>query len=506
MLARLKTTIQQSFIYSLSNVAAKAVGVILLPIYLHNLSVASFGVWDLFDTTIQILAEIVILGQASAIVFLNNSEEYKVQKASTLYTLTISILLFASLLVIITEAITNFYPVLFSGSLVQSDYIRISAYIILLRVMNSLFFAKIRAEEEAKYYTVVSVIRVLLITGFTIYFVGYMQRGIIGGLYSFALAEILVIVILLVKVIPQMQTKFSKEILSVAFKFGFPLVFSSLGFMLLNLSDRYIIKLLLGAKYVGIYGLGYRVAGVLNMFLILPFSLSLMPIAYKYFGQPDDKRFYSKLMTYSSFMFVWGFIFLSLFSPEIVRVFAGKGNYDSTFLVIPVILLSYVFSGMRLTAQIGMLLTKNTKYIAWITISAAALNIILNFIFIPVYGIIAAAANTLISFILFYYVSQLISNRHFKIPYENAKLALMIIVGSLMACVVYLLPAISIGNMILKLFITALFPIVLFVFKFYEKAELEILLNPKKLLEFIKGLFQGAKKSEIESAYGGIDE
>ena len=183
MLARLKTTIQQSFIYSLSNVAAKAVGVILLPIYLHNLSVASFGVWDLFDTTIQILAEIVILGQASAIVFLNNSEEYKVQKASTLYTLTISILLFASLLVIITEAITNFYPVLFSGSLVQSDYIRISAYIILLRVMNSLFFAKIRAEEEAKYYTVVSVIRVLLITGFTIYFVGYMQRGIIGGLY-----------------------------------------------------------------------------------------------------------------------------------------------------------------------------------------------------------------------------------------------------------------------------------------------------------------------------------
>ncbi|MDP2039445.1 MAG: oligosaccharide flippase family protein [Ignavibacteria bacterium] len=503
MLARLKTTIQQSFIYSLSNVAAKAVGVILLPIYLHNLSVASFGVWDLFDTTIQILAEIVILGQASAIILLNNSDEYKERKSSTLYTLTVFVLLFGSLLVIITEAISAFYPNLFSGSLVHAEYIRISAYIILLRVMNSLFFAKVRAEEEAKYFTIVSVIRVLLITGFTIYYVGYKRLGILGGLYSFAMAEILVIVILLIKVIPQMQTKFSKEILSVAFKFGFPLVFSSLGFMLLNLSDRYIIKLLLGAKYVGIYGLGYRVAGVLNMFFIYPFNLSLMPIAYKYFGQPDDKRFYSKLMTYSSFMFVWGFVFLSLFSPEIVRVFAGKGNYDSTFLVIPVILLSYVFSGMRLTSQLGMLLTKNTKYIAWITISAAALNIILNFIFIPMYGIIAAAANTLISFILFYYVSQFISDRHFKIPYENAKLALMIIVGSLMAGVVYFLPTISIVNMILKLFITLLFPVVLFAFQFYEKAELEILLNPNKLFDFLKGLFKGAKKPEAEQL---IDE
>jgi O-antigen/teichoic acid export membrane protein len=506
MLARLKTTLQQSFIYSLSNVAAKAVGVILLPIYLHNLSVAAFGVWDLFDTTIQILTEIVILGQASAIIFLNNSEEYKEKKSVTLFTLTIFVLLFASLLVLITEAVTLYLPGLFSGSLVRSEYIRLSSYIILLRVMSNLFFAKVRAEEEAKYFTAISVVRVLLITGFTIYFVSFTKRGIAGGLYSFAMAEIIVVIIMLIKVIPQMKAKFNKEILSIALKFGFPLLFSSLGFMLLNLSDRYIIKLLLGAKSVGIYGLGYRVAGVLNMFLILPFSLTLMPIAYKYFGQHDDKRFYSKLMTYSTFMFVWGFIFLSLFSPEIVRLFAGKENYGTTFVVIPVILLSYVFSGMRLTAQLGMLLTKNTKYIAWITISAALLNSILNFLFIPAFGIIAAAANTLISFVLFYYVSQFISDKYFKIPYENSKLVLMIVVGSLISCAVYFASEISLTNIIFKLFLTALFPVVLFGFKFYEQAELEILLKPSKLKEFITGLFASGKNQQPKAADGGIEE
>lgn len=498
MLARLKTTIQQSFIYSLSNVAAKAVGVILLPLYLHNLSVAAFGVWDLFDTTIQILTEIVILGQASAIIFLNNSGEYREQKSSTLYTLTIFVLLFASLLVLATEAVTFYFPSLFTGSLVRAEYIRLSAYIILLRVMSNLFFAKVRAEENAKFYTTISVIRVLLITAFTVYFIAKEQLGILGGLYGFLFAEVITTGILTIKIIPQMNPKFSKEILSVAIKFGFPLVFSSLGFMLLNLSDRYIIKLLLGAKYVGVYGLGYRVAGVLNMFFIYPFNLSLMPIAYKYFGQRDDKRFYSKLMTYSTFMFVWGFVFLSLFSPEIVRLFAGEGNYDTTFLVIPIILLSYVFSGMRLTVQLGMLLTKNTKYIAWITIFAAVLNIILNFIFIPIYGITAAAVNTLVSFILFYFISQFISDKHFKIPYENGKLVLMIVVGSIISGFVYFIPGISAGNFIFKLFLTAMFPVVLFGFKFYEKAELEILLNPSKLKGFLFDLFRSNKNTPAE--------
>jgi len=498
MLAKLKTTIKQSFVYSLSNIAAKAVGVILLPLYLHNLTVASFGVWDLFDTTIQIVTEIVILGQASALIFLNNSSEYKEKKSSTLFTLTIFILIIGSLLVLATEAIALYFPSFLTGNLVQTEFIRIAAYIILLRVISSLFFAKVRAEENAKFYTIISIVRVLLITVFTFYFLSFQQLGILGGLYAFLFADIITTIILTLKVIPQMKVNFDRKMLSVALKFGIPLVFGSLGFMLLNLSDRYIIKLLLGAKYVAIYGLGYRVAGVLNMFFIYPFTLSLMPIAYKYFGLQDDKRFYSKLMTYSTYIFVWGFVFISLYSPEIVRLFAPNEGYDSAYLVIPIILLSYVFSGMRITAQLGMLLTKNTKYIAWITLSAALLNIVLNLLFIPIFGIIAAAVNTLISFLLFYYVTQFISGKYFKIPYENSKIVIMVVIGSVLAGSVYFLSEISIINFIIKFLIALLFPVLLHFFKFYEKAELDILLNPAKLKAFLFDLFRSNKNIAAE--------
>lgn len=500
MLERLKNTVRHTFIYSLSNIAAKAVGVLLIPLYTAKLSLGEFGVWDLLDVTITILAEVFILGQASSIILLNNSDEYKDRKEASLFTVTTFVLACSALLVVLAESITSLFPSTFQNTPVHSGYIRLAAYIVLLRVMNNLFLAKVRADEQSSYYTVVSIARILLMTGITIYFVAWLGKGIGGILYAAALAEFFIIIVLLTKVIPQMKVQFDKKIFSAALKFGLPLVFSSLGFMLLNLSDRYVIKYLLGAKWLGLYGLGYRAAGVLNMFLILPFNLSLMPIAYKFYGQKEDKRYFSKLTTYSTFFFVWGFVFLSLFSPELIKIFALKNEFESAYLVVPVILLSYVFSGMRLNASLGMLLTKNTKHIAWITIGAAVLNIVLNFIFVPMFGIIAAAVNTLFAFVIFYSVTQTLSNKYYKIPFENKKLFIMIFVGSILSAAVYVMPFMnSFFVILIKLILTAIFPLVLFLFRFYEKAELEILMSPKKIIDFIKGTIKGSDKAPEDS-------
>jgi len=496
MLERLKSTVRDTFVYSLSNIAPKIAGVILLPLFTARLALNDFGNWDLIDNSIQILAEVAILGQASSIIFLNNSKEYKDHKESALFTLTSFIFIISVILVLAAEFFTSKYSSFFVHSQFKSIYIRLAAYIVLLRVMNNLFFAKVRAEEEAVFFTIVSVVKVFLMTALTIYFVAWMNFGIEGILYAVLMAEIFSVIVLLVKVIPKMKFSFDNKILSAALKFGLPLIFSSLGFMLLNQSDRFIIKYLLGSKSVAIYGLGYRVSGVLNMFLILPFSLGLLPLAYKYYGMPDDKRFFQKLMTYSTFFFVWGFIFLSLFSKEIVKIFALQNEYHSAYVIIPIILLSYVLSGMRLTASLGMFLTKNTKHIAWITIAASALNIFLNFVFIPKYGILAAAVNTLISFTIFYFVTQVFSNKYFKIPYEHSKLLIMIFIGVVLSSFIYFLPSMnSLLTFSIKIIITLLFPFILFFFRFYEKQELDILLSPVKMKNFIKGIIRGSDKA-----------
>jgi len=487
MLERLQGTFRHTLIYSFSNIAAKAVGVLLLPLYISKLSITDFGNWDIIDSTIQILAELFILGQASAIILLNNSSEFKNKKENVLFTLTVFVIIVCSLLVLFAEGITALFEDFFKYSQITADYVRLIAYIVLLRVINNLFLSKVRADEQSAYYTVVSTFRVIIITLLTIYVVAFRNMGIEGILFSAAFGEFLVIILLLTKMIPLMNTRFDKEILRSALKFGLPLVFSSLGFMLLNLSDRFLIKFILGSEALAPYGLAYRVAGVLNMFLILPFNLSLLPVAYKIYGQKDDARYYSKIMTYSTFIFVWGFIFLSLFSKEIILIFTDKIEYFFSFIFVPIILISYVFSGMRLTASLGMMLTKNTKPIALITISSAFLNIILNLLLLPIFGVIAAAINTLVAFLFFYVLSNKYSDKYFKIPFENAKLLKMILLGCFLSSIIYFLPELNIYLLTtIKVIVVILFPFILFMLKFYEKAELEILTSPSKIISVIK--------------------
>lgn len=480
MIERLKNTLKDTFIYSLSNIAPKLIGVVLLPIYTAYLSRAEFGSWDLLDVTTNILAEIFLLGQAASIIFINNSIEYKDKKQTALFTLALFLLTVCALLILFSEFFIITFGNIFDNSVIKPIYLRIIVWIVLFRTLNNLFLSKYRAEEKALFFSSVSIIRLLLIAALTIYFIIKLNKGIEGIFFAAVIGEAVTAFYLLISLIKQISLKFDFEILKVSIKFGFPLIFASLGIMLLNLSDRYIITYLLGYEANAVYGLGYRVAGVLNMFLVLPYSMSLMPVAYKYYGQKDDKRFFSKVMTYSTFIFVWASVFISLFSKEIIKLFATKPEFYNAYYVVPIILFSYVFSGMRLTASLGMMLTKNTKHIATITLGAAILNIILNFILVPYFGIMAAALNTLIAFMIFYYVTQLVSDKYFKIPFEDRKLILMISIGIILATAGYFLED-EIIYQFIKLILFCLFPYVLYLFGFYEISEVNALKNIKKL-------------------------
>lgn len=487
MIERLKSTLKDTFIYSLSNIAPKLIGVVLLPIYTAYLSRSEFGSWDLLDVTTNILAEIFLLGQAASIIFLINSNEYKNKKKEALFTLTFFLLLVCSLLILFSEIFISLFGNIFESSVIKPIYIRLIVWIVLFRTLNNLYLSKFRAEEKALFFSSTSITKLLIIAGLTLYFIIELHKGIEGIFWSALIGEAIISLFLLIKLINEINPKFDSKILKVSIKFGVPLTFASIGIMLLNLSDRYIITYLIGTEANALYGLGYRIAGVLNMFLILPYGMSLMPIAFKYYGQENDKRFFSKLMTYSAFIFMWGCVALSLFSKEIVKLFAEKPEYYNAYYVVPIILISYALSGMRLTASLGMMLTKNTKHIATITLGAAVLNIILNFIFIPLFGIIAAAINTLIAFTMFYIITHIVSDRYYRIPYEIKKIVLLILIGAFLSSFIYWLHD-GILSILVKILLIVLFPFILYLFRFYEKIEMEYIKSPQKIVAAIKGI------------------
>lgn len=474
MLQNLKYFLKHTFIYSISNIAAKASGIILLPIYSVYLSLGDFGILGLTDATILILVDLVNLGLAQSLVMLNNVEEYSGKKRGMFFTIFISSFLICAVFIIAGEAVLPSIASLLAEPERYHYYLRISLYVISARILNNILLNKLRAEERSGTYTTAGILKLLLTLGFVYYFIAVKNLSVEGVLFAYLLAEIIVILILLPLLISQMSVKFDVPILKAAVSFGVPLIFSSLAMMLLNLSDRYIIKYFLNDEMVGLYDLGYRVAGVLNMFVIVPLSLTLVPQAYKMFGKPGDKRYYSKVLTYLTFVLVWIGLAISLFSKEVIKVLAKNQSFWPSYEVAPIVVLSYVFFGMRIVASLGMYLNKKTKYVAYTTAAAAALNIVLNILFIPKYGMITAAYSTLVSFIFLYLISYYFGNLSYKIPFENFKVSEALIFGTLLYFGAVLFNNDSlIIRIIVKISALILYPVLLYFIKFYEAIELD---------------------------------
>jgi O-antigen/teichoic acid export membrane protein len=500
MKEKIYNILKHSAAYSFGNIALKGMGLVTLPIYSQFLAVSEFGILGVLDITITILAEIVTLGQANSILFFNATKEYKYKKESIFFTITAFVLAANILFAGIAFTFKDFVPALFVSTSNFTIYFSFIIAISSLRALNTIFFNKLRVDEKSFFYAAVIIIKVISFIGLIFYTVVYLKLSVMGIMYAFLFNEIFVLAILIPSMLSGMKFHFEKGISKQALKYGFPLIFSAIGVHILNLSDRFMIRYYIDFNAVGLYDFGYKIAGTLQMFLILPFNLAFLPSTYKEYQKPGDKRYYSKLMTYLCFVIIWGGLALSLFSKLIIRVL-GSNKFGGAEIFVPIIILAYIFSAMRNVASIGMLLTQKTSYIGIITVLAALFNIGLNIILIPIYGTIAAAYTTLIAFIVFYFVTKVLSDRMYNVDYESVKIFKLFAVGVILFIISEIIPDYGIIlSSLIKLVIILLFPFIMLTLNFYEKIELETikanlirLKNPLELKNIIINLLKNAK-------------
>ncbi len=473
MLDKLKHTVKHSAIYSISNVLTKAAGIILIPIYTKYFKPEAYGDLGMLLITITILSQILAAGQGLAVLRYNNDNQFSENKKKIFFTLTVTLFIMVVVFTIVSELLIPYVITKTSNPVKFKELFRITVYIISFTVLNILFLNKLRGDERSVAYSVIGVLKLIVSLGLTIVLIIYYNQNIEAVLYGQLAGELLNFVIILPMLIREMEFKYYSKIIPDALKFGLPLIFSAMAMNLLNGSDRYVLKYLAGARQLGLYELAYKFSGIINMFLIMPFSLTLLPVAYKYYGTEGDKRFYSKLATYFTFILTWASLLFSLLGKELIEIFSLNAEYHPAYTVVPLINISYVFFGLSMVTSLGMYLTGNTKAVAYINLFAAILNIGLNFVLIPKLGMMGAAINTLVAFIVLVVLTSYVSNKYYKIEFEIGKIILLIILTSIIYILSLPLNALNIYLSIpIKLLISIVFPFVLIPFKFYDKNEI----------------------------------
>lgn len=179
--------------------------------------------------------------------------------------------------------------------------------------------------------------------------------------------------------------------------FCLPYIPHLLGMTVLATTDRIMITNIIGAEYNALYSLAYTCSVPITV-LGQALNSAYSPWLAKNLSEHNHDEIYK----YSSKYFILFFPIapiLTLLAPELLLFLGGK-EYREAIYVIPPILLGCYFQFLYTIYVDIEQLKKRTIPMAIATCSAAAINFVLNLIFIPIYGYSAAAYTTLAGYIL----------------------------------------------------------------------------------------------------------
>ncbi len=382
---------QQIGLIGITNILVGLSTFLLIPVLTKNLPIEDYGQWVQLTVTISLFPLVVMLGLPYTMVrFLaveKSKEEMREGFYSMLFIIIISALIFSSIFWFFSDVIADF---LFGGNT------EIIPYLIIILFLECIIIAYLnifRTFRAIKKYSIILLFKTYLGLFISIILVqlNYGLKGAILGILVSDLLSCLIMCSLVFLKIGFFIPKFTniREYLS----FGLPTVPSNISSWIVNSSAYYIIGILLGVSFVGYYGPGYSIGSIILM-IVNPIGFLLPAVLSKFYDEnkvEDVKTILDYSLKYFFALAIPSAIGLALLSKPILLLLSTPEIANNAYLIVPFISAGAVFFGLYTILIQIFVLEKRTIIFSKIWFFGAILNIVLNFLFIPLFGITGAA-------------------------------------------------------------------------------------------------------------------
>ena len=426
-----KFLLKHSSVYGLGSVAGQALSFFLLPFYTHYLTPADYGVMALINAINGLIGLVIGLGVTSAIsrfYYEYDSEEERNLVVSSAYWIS-----FVVLVCFLPLAI--YCAPLLSGLVFRdSEYGRIfsvatSALLFGLNVNVGMTYLRVKAKSVQ--YVQVTLIQMILGVGCNVYFIAYLKTGVIGIFYSSLISAVIFFIYFSILVLRRTKFLFSYNITKEMIVYSFPLIFSSIFRLAVNESDKYFINYFFSPLETGIYSIAQKLGTAIHILITSPFLQTYMPRRFQIMNKDDAKENYSMILNYYLLLISSIGLLISILSQEIIIVMTSE-NFYSAAKYIPFVVLSMIIFGMKYHFEIGIVINKKTKYLAYINGITSAVNILLNVILIQKFKIWGAILSINISYLLTTCLTLICSQRLYRVRFDLFK-----VIQILLLCIAF---------------------------------------------------------------------
>jgi O-antigen/teichoic acid export membrane protein len=424
-------------VYALGNMALKASGLILIPLYLNPelLSQRSYGLLALIETTAQIAIPVAGLGITSGLLKFTADPELSRYRQALPFTALLTSL--ASALVVVSLFWVFAAPI--ADRLLedpgQTRIVRLLAVYIGLKIVSSIPLTMIRVQERAGLFAAATLAETLVLIAGVWYTLSVRHLGLEGVLWAFVGSAGTSAVLLGGGMLARIKWRVQPGLVSHLIRFGVPLAISGLALPFLHVGDRYLLKWLSDVEEVAIYDLAARYSGILNMLFVQSMQLAFSVIGLKSVSSSEDAGgLYRRTFRHFVIWTGWAALALSLAVYDAIDLISQEPNYLRTDGIVTLLSLGLLFYGIAVIAFNVLIAKGKTRSVALSIVVCVLLNGLLNLAFIPSLNGAGAALATLISYIVLAGLAVQIANRKIPIDYPwRVLVAVLLLVITLYA-------------------------------------------------------------------------
>jgi len=413
--------VKNSSIYTVVAFLQKAIGFLLLPIYTVFLTPVDYGKVNVVNTLMGIVSVLFNLSlQGAAIRFHYKHADERIMRKKIWGTTFCFVFLNTAALSVLLLLFHRAFLDPFAENVMFSPFILLGLITTGLSPTFMFYQTMLQAEQNGKRYGLNNLVFFIVNLGLTIAFVVGYKMGAVGILLANAISNGLFFVYSAFVLLPKIKLGIDKIILKEALKYALPLIPYNLAAYTALMIDRLFLNKMKGTGDVGIYSVGFQFANIVTI-VTGAIAQAYSPWFFEKWEKGEEGRAaIAKILPIISLVFAILGLGMALLGPLALSIMVSK-SFTLAWQVIPCMSMGYAFSGIYLLGVNGLFISK-TYLLPLLAFAGLIVNVALNLLVIPRYGILGASFSSMVYNIFMTLLVILLAEKIEQIGYNKTRL------------------------------------------------------------------------------------
>lgn len=322
----------------------------------------------------------------------------------------------------------------------HTEYVLLMGSIVCIDAISALPLARLRAENQSKRFVSVQMSSILvnIVLNLLFLLVFFNPQRPEEGILFVLIANLLasgVKVVRVYDILARVRLTADWQLIRKMFLYAWPLMLAGFAGIINETLDRVLLKQLLydpnfpnsleqATAQVGIYSACYKLAMLVTI-LLQAYRYAAEPFFFGQLKNQDRNAVFARVMNIFIAAVCIAFLAVSI-NIGLLKFFIRKEAYYVGLKVVPILLFANVCLGIYYNQSVWYKLSNKTKYGAYIALFGASITVLINVLFIPMYGYMASAWATLLAYLTQMVLSYYWGQKHYPIPYNTRKFFLYI--------------------------------------------------------------------------------